>query len=351
MDIDQLFLHEYEELDRRVRAQGVYETLMIASTLRKLLLDARPLAVAANETRRLRLRFVANCQREDPESLNAKLVETSLFMWSRQDGFDPATARQGSSPPSTMTLDELLKCVLLIWRGHEVTVHEVIDYVAHVAGAVHAGKPKTAKLTALHEMAVRVRDGDRSPEVQSLLAVGRVVLRGLAPLRDAVARDLEAQGVRIGLPNRLPRVSARALIDALEGLGFSYKFAKHGAAGAAVLETVEMFRWDTAFLYSVIVARESDHVRLLTTTAHVLPEKVIVPQDANQAAGKQFATIATLPDLSTDSARAETWVRANIAQPGATVIIGATFFEIDAETTVPGSQYRLMIAAVGARAV
>lgn len=351
MDVRNLFLHELGALDRRLRSSGDYETLMIAASLRKLLLDARPLAIAVNQKHRLRLRFLAVCQREDAESLKVKLVEAGLVLWSRGDGFDPATAKAGSAAPSELSLPALLSCVLLMWRGYDATVHDVIDHVAHVGGAVHIGEPRSEKDAALRDMAKSVRVGGKSPEVQALLAVGRVVLRGLTPLREAVTADLarEGNGPRPA-PIRLPGVSADEFITALERMGFHHKFDwQRTAAAATEVEPVELSRWDDDFFYNLVVVRDGPAIRLVTASLHAVRETKSAHADI--VAGAYLASIATVDHLSPEPERVEAWVRANVAQPSATLLIGSTFFEIDAETTIPGQQYRLTIAAAGARAV
>lgn len=351
MDVDRLFLHELAELDRRVRTNDEYATLMIAANLRKLLLDARPLALAVNETRRLRLTFLVNDQREDPASLRARIVEAGLFLWARQDGFDPFTAKPGSLPPSELRLGELLNVILLMWRGYEATVHEVIDYVAHVEGAVHAGAARSAKDIALREMAQQVAVGGSTPVVRSLMAVGRVVLRGLAPLRDRVIADLEKRGETSPVqPTRVPNASADSVIARLEGMGYHHKTpGKQTAAGGEIVRPVELYRWEDDVLESIVVVCEGDGIRLLTIGA--LPIGKVEPKLLDTRVGERFAEIAGIEVLTSDPVRAASWARANVAQPGASLTLGTVLLEVDPHLTMPGEDYRLTIAAIGARAV
>jgi hypothetical protein len=349
MDADHLFVAEMRELEQRVLSSNEYDTLMIAASLRKLLLDAHPLVHLVNSTRTHKLRFVANCQPEDAASLRAKLARTGAFVWARQDGFDPHTARAGTLPPAELNLRGLLACVVVMWRGYEVTVGELIAYVAHIAGAVHVGKPRTAKEIALVDMAQRTRAGEATPVVAQLQAIGRVVLRGLAPLRETVSRDLADRGVvAAAAPTQIVGLSAKVFLADLERLGFAYPISRRAAGGAAALDAVERWRFDDLALYSIVIACEADRVRLLTASVHAIKDDVdLVAFEARAAAG--LASIATLTGICQEPERAGTWVRTNIGQPSATLNLGGTFFEIDATTTVPGRQYRLTIAAAGAR--
>jgi hypothetical protein len=349
MDTDALFIAEVYELEQRVLSADAYDTLMIAASLRKLLMDERPLVHVTNAARRMKLRFVANCQPEDSDSLRAKLAQTGAFVWARQDGFDPQTARAGTLAPTELSLSSLLACVVVMWKGYEVTVGDLIAFLAHVGGAVHAGKARTAKDRALAEMAASTRAGEVTPIITQLRAIARVVLRGLVPLRDVVARDLAAHGGAASTPATfIPGASAASVLSALEQLGFAYQFARAAAGGAAALEAVERSRFDDVALYSVLLARDADYVRVLTAAVHAVNENSD-PVALEERAAAAFTAIATLPGLSAQPERAATWVRANIAQPSAAVTLGDTFFEIDAQTTKPGRQYRLTVAAVGAR--
>jgi hypothetical protein len=230
-----------------------------------------------------------------------------------------------------------------------VTVAELIRFVAHVGGAVHAGKPRTPKDVALLEMAELARIGQATPVVAQLQAIGRVVLRGLVPLRDAVTRDLTDRGVLLTTaPTHIVGLSANGVLAALDKMGFAYPIARDAAGGAAALQAMERWRFDDLALYAVILACESDRVRLLTAAVHGVRDDVDpAALEARAVAG--LTSIATLTGLCPEPERAATWLQANIAQPSATLNLGGTFFEIDATTTIPGRQYRLTIAAAGAR--
>jgi hypothetical protein len=106
-------------------------------------------------------------------------------MWSVQDGLDPDTtlmAKQTTDVP----LAGLLGQVIVIVGDRELTVKDVITHGANVAGAIHAGSPKTPEHEAISEFAENFNIGGYQGGIRDLQAIGRVTVKGLAPLRDAV---------------------------------------------------------------------------------------------------------------------------------------------------------------------
>lgn len=184
MDPRVLFLRTLEDLEERIQpGRDEYDLLMVAALLRKLLLDAEPLVVRVNRTHRLRLRFRAN-KRFPPQN-------PTPMIWSVQDGFDPDTGVPGLANPVDVKIDELLQLPVAYVEGHLIRVGSLIRYLSHVAGAVHAGRPENDLEEAIQRFAVTVQiGGPMSAPVRSLMAIGRVVLAGLAPLREAVATEL-----------------------------------------------------------------------------------------------------------------------------------------------------------------
>jgi hypothetical protein len=74
--------------------------------------------------------------------------------------------------------------VTLRYGRYEYTVHELIDYVAHLEGGVHHGTPKEEKERALFELAEgNFTSGHFQPGIFALLSVTRIVLDALSALR------------------------------------------------------------------------------------------------------------------------------------------------------------------------
>ena len=71
--------------------------------------------------------------------------------------------------------------------GKSYSVREVILFEANVSGAVHAGSAKTDKELALKQVGDSLGIGGYPLALRQLLAIARVILAALRPLRDAAA--------------------------------------------------------------------------------------------------------------------------------------------------------------------
>jgi hypothetical protein len=180
-----IFLRTLDDLGRRVQP-GIdeYEVLLIAGLLRKLLLDDPPLADQVNRERRLRIRYVIDASRPVWELLG----EPPPVFWSDQDGLDPETGLPGAEPKA-VTRDEFLAKVIMQFRGESVTVKDTILHAANVVGAVHPGRPREDVNRLLEKVADELSIGGYRPDVRSLLAIGRIVLRAMAPLREQIESE------------------------------------------------------------------------------------------------------------------------------------------------------------------
>jgi hypothetical protein len=105
--------------------------------------------------------------------------------FSLEDGFDPTTTLVQGSRTTTVDVKGLLKRQLILLNGQWYTVRDAIDQVAHIEGAVHRGQPKTSKQQALAATGIGIAGYD-SAVLHSLLAVARVVARGLEPLEGEI---------------------------------------------------------------------------------------------------------------------------------------------------------------------
>lgn len=183
MDKDTLFLKTIEDVENKMKSKDAYEILMISGLLRKLLLDDYPLTDQVNKNRRLKISFVIN-DRKPP------FVDASLEFWSIEDGFDPDTSVPHLSKPLAVDRERLLNSEIMIVNREVITVFDLIKFLSHVLGAIHAGSPKTSKEIALNEINKYLKIGGLPAGIRSILAVSRVVLKGLEPLRKSVVIDL-----------------------------------------------------------------------------------------------------------------------------------------------------------------
>jgi hypothetical protein len=189
MNVDQLFLDTLSDLEGRLhtteQSPSDYQVVKASALLRQLLVDQQNLVDQVNRTRRLKIRYRAS-DRKPP-------ADPAPTFWTVQDGFDPETALR-RSPILEVNRDGLLKCVVATLQASageskSVTVYDLIQYLAHVEGGVHAGQPKTPMENELRVWNQFVSIGGRPSMVRSLFAVGRVVVKGLEPLRAAIMRD------------------------------------------------------------------------------------------------------------------------------------------------------------------
>ena len=139
MDANELFRRTMDDLDARTTATDEYEALMAAGLLRKLLMDQKPLMDQVNRTIRMKVRFPIN----GVSPYEAQVFSLGPVYWSLEDGIDTQTNQPpGLQAPMEATRDQLLARRVLFIQGHDVTVRDLIDWLAHIEGAVHPENPK-----------------------------------------------------------------------------------------------------------------------------------------------------------------------------------------------------------------
>lgn len=178
---ERLFLDTLADLELRITDSDPYVILSASALTRKLLLDDQPLVDKVNRQYRLKIAFDVTEPSRTPEG------QPEPALYSVQDGLDPDTA-----PPfkqrKTVTRDQLLAYVLLRTNGRAYTLREVVLFEAHVMGGVHAGSAKEEKEKALQQINNVIEVGGHRSSLRQLQAIGRVVLKGLAPLGEAVKK-------------------------------------------------------------------------------------------------------------------------------------------------------------------
>jgi hypothetical protein len=180
VEANTLFLKTLEDIQSRLSETDLYEILLIAGLLRKLLLDDHPLVDQVNRIHRLKLEFEIAIPENKPEEGDQNSV------WSVQDGLDPDTAIPGKKR-QILSRDQFLQTAVAMIYGPSYSIRDVIQFEANIAGGVHAGAPRTEKEQALNALGQSFGIGGYEPPLRQLLAIARVSLKALAPLRDAVA--------------------------------------------------------------------------------------------------------------------------------------------------------------------
>ncbi|GAB3736195.1 hypothetical protein GCM10028862_20630 [Luteimonas pelagia] len=181
IDNETLFLKTLADLERRLRETDPYEILLISGLLRKLFLDDHPLVDRINKEHRIKI-FFQTVHHDDPRADSAVPV-----VWSVQDGLDPETSPP-FRPRVTLSRDQFFQKLVTIVNGHALTVRDIILFEANIVGAVHAGAPRSEKEKALHDLETSLSIGGYAASLRQLMAIARVILRALQPLRDAVAK-------------------------------------------------------------------------------------------------------------------------------------------------------------------
>jgi hypothetical protein len=180
IDKRQLLLLTIQDLNQKLASNNAYDLLRSSGLLRQLLLDPDRLAIKVNQKYKIKLEF-------EITSFSPPPPDSSLLFWSIHDGLDPKTSRPGS-PPIRANLERFLGTVVVRASGTDYTIRQLVIYVAHVMGGVHAGSP-TADQEALSRIGT-LYVGGLPAGLGLMRAILKVVLKGLEPLVEAIKKDL-----------------------------------------------------------------------------------------------------------------------------------------------------------------
>jgi hypothetical protein len=183
---DRLFLATLDQIEELIRGDE-FEVPAVAGHLRKLLLDRPSLVELVNRPRGLRICFVVN----GFESAPFHAWPNGEHVWAALDAVEPMP---WIAPRKTrLAQGAFLDLTIMAAGDVNVTVQDLIKYVAYVRGGVHpprapySGDPVEQAATRVSMTAVMA---GYSTEILTLRAVARIVLRGLAPLRRRARREL-----------------------------------------------------------------------------------------------------------------------------------------------------------------
>lgn len=176
---EKLFIRTLDDLTARSKSNDPYDVLGISALLRKLLIDGTPLVHQVNKNYRKKLEFHIGLESQPPVSDSKRLV------WSIQDGFDPETGRPGR-PTSLVDIDGLLAAKVLMINGRYYSVKDLVKFEANVKGGVHSGQPRTDNEILLADLEEFITMGGGRPSLRQMMAITRVVVKGLTPIRDEI---------------------------------------------------------------------------------------------------------------------------------------------------------------------
>jgi hypothetical protein len=153
---------------------------MSAALLRKLLLDQRRLVDEVNRHYRLDLRF----RMSDVSPFERLIWDSEPILWAIEDALDPESPL--GSVPVSATRDQFLARRVMRFGERWITIRDVIDQLANVEGAVHSGRAKDERQRVIQAAGRFYSNAGLPGVVSHVKLIGRITVRGLAPLRDAV---------------------------------------------------------------------------------------------------------------------------------------------------------------------
>ena len=274
--IEELFVEHLNILAQGVHQQDKLDALPIAAALRQLLLDASPLIHQVNRKTRLRLRFRVNRQPANTLGIPAPIIELSGH------ALDPNTI-QFQTGTEDLSLEEFLRFPVAKTKWGDVSVHELVDYLCHKAGAVHRDRARTLDDQGLEAVFGALEGIQIQPLVSVMEAIVRVVLVALLPLRDAVWRP--PKSLPIFAHYRQPP-GRRGMLAADGGhlvSNLDYRF-RNGFAVAAVLTVPRATGEQDRYVYEIGTPRVSaPRVSLLITASGQFVFRVR-PSDSHEIA-------------------------------------------------------------------
>lgn len=190
-DDDDLFVRSVTDLEQQTRLNtNSYELLRVPSLLRRLLTDDAPLMDVVNRGRRFAIRFHVY-----PYRLVVPI--DNGFGWLTREYLDPDAGLAESMTQSPgdkgvhrrvevasrwLRRDDFLKFPVVVFGDETATVLDMINHYAYTTGALHRGRSNTgsliSRLPTYDEKAGETLD----PVEQTIVGIGRVVVRALRPL-------------------------------------------------------------------------------------------------------------------------------------------------------------------------
>jgi hypothetical protein len=219
MDADRLFTESLGELEARATSDASeYSLLRASSILRLLLLDGTPLVAEVNRTRDITVSYrVRRSPKPKPED---------LVLW--LGGLDPDDGTEVSGSIEDLRRDDFLAVPVLYLGPEVITIHDMISLAANIWGGVHHGQPRKdnwkQQLVEKLNQRMKLELGDTPVQLLSMIAVSRVVLRGLQPLREAVLADLPPAYLPEPGGGRQFRVTMVASKEEAEGSSVQVRF-------------------------------------------------------------------------------------------------------------------------------
>ena len=180
---DKLFLQTLDDLEGKLASEEPYDVLRASGLLRQLLLDDSRLIDQVNRDRKLKIRF--RITQSEPKITSGSRSQAYLAI----DSLDADTAPPDKTRVSA-TRDRLLAEVVAVIGTHAHTVREIILFESDAMGGVHhLDSPRKPEQQALVDIADFYGVRSTDAVLEQLRAIGRVVLKGLKPLREQIMKE------------------------------------------------------------------------------------------------------------------------------------------------------------------
>jgi hypothetical protein len=167
---EERFVIDIDSLREILRNPNTKNLLDASAILRRLLLDGHALMHKVAKGRDFKPRFVVPVYTPMPTS-----IPKPDFWWT-----DPSMVQDRST--KNLGLDAFLSEPLHLVDGANITVRQVIDYVANVGGGVHQGKPRDEKAELIHETSDQTIIMGHAYPLASIRGIAQVTFTALIPL-------------------------------------------------------------------------------------------------------------------------------------------------------------------------
>lgn len=162
------FIESILDLEEKILSNSWYPILRASGILRQLLLD----------------NFLHDVNRPYKASVRFPIYIPDLKTYGshgfRVEGYD------GDPNTRYVGIDEFLSSRAMLFEGQELSIREVIDACANAKGGVHKKGGRNDSQKAVLEHDITSSYGGLSPSLYTLQSIGRVTLRALLPLVEAI---------------------------------------------------------------------------------------------------------------------------------------------------------------------
>lgn len=178
------FLAELQHLAQLATDPRTTAPIAASGVLRRLLLDNPAILHQVNSNHHLKISF-SICEAGDAPPV-------ASLAWFVADQLDPHTF---PAPANQLSLKGFLSSTVGSVGERPFTVKDVILHAAHVRGGVHRYPPKKEQERAIAELESQLPSLVQLSLDSTVRALSRIVLRALAPLRDATLDMRRFSGV------------------------------------------------------------------------------------------------------------------------------------------------------------